>query len=104
MIGGLTKMIICGILVCVIVSNKACKIDEYLDAKNCFCEKRVIGKLVLEYEDETLNATENSFDHKKVTCRKNNCLIHTISLGIICLLLLTAVSIGRYYYCIRDWT
>ena len=43
MIGGLTKMIICGILVCVIVSNKACKIDEYLDAKNCFCEKRVIG-------------------------------------------------------------
>ena len=26
--------------------NKACKIDEYLDIKNCSCEKRLIGKLV----------------------------------------------------------
>ena len=23
--------------------NKACKIDEYLDTKNCSCEKRLIG-------------------------------------------------------------
>ena len=23
--------------------NKACKINEYLDTKNCFCEKRLIG-------------------------------------------------------------
>ena len=30
--------------------NKACKIDEYLDNKNCLCEKRLIGKLVLECE------------------------------------------------------
>ena len=27
--------------------NKACKIDEYLDIKNCSCEKRLIGNLVL---------------------------------------------------------
>ena len=26
--------------------NKACKIDEYLDIKNCSSEKRLIGKLV----------------------------------------------------------
>ena len=31
--------------------NKACKIDEFLDAKNWLCEKRLIGKLVLECED-----------------------------------------------------
>ena len=32
--------------------NKACKIDEFLDIKNWSCEKRLIGKLVLECEDE----------------------------------------------------
>ena len=32
--------------------NKACKIDEYLDIKNCSCEKCLIGKLLLECEDE----------------------------------------------------
>ena len=28
------------------------KIDEYLDTKNCSCEKRLIGKVVLACEDE----------------------------------------------------
>ena len=46
--------------------------------------KSLIGKLVLECEDKTLNAIENSLDDKKVTCKKNNCLIHTFSLEIIC--------------------
>ena len=27
--------------------NKACKIGEYLDIKNCLCKKRFFGKLVL---------------------------------------------------------
>ena len=35
--------------------NKACKIDEYLDTKNCLYEHCLIGKLVLPCEDETLN-------------------------------------------------
>ena len=38
--------------------NKACKIDEYLDIKIFSCKKRLIGKLVLECEDETLNTAE----------------------------------------------
>ena len=45
--------------------NKACKIDEYLDVKDCSCEIRLIGKLVFEYENEKLNATETSLDDKK---------------------------------------
>ena len=69
--------------------NKASKIGEYLDAKNCSCEKCLIGKLVLGYEDEISNATEISFDNKKVTCGK-------ISLVIICLLLLVVASIACY--------
>ena len=46
--------------------NKTCKIDEYLDIRNCSCEKRLFGKLVLVCEDEMLNTTETSLDDKKV--------------------------------------
>ena len=34
--------------------NKACKIVEYLDIKNCSSKKGLFGKLVLECEDEIL--------------------------------------------------
>ena len=44
--------------------NKACKVDEYLDTKNCSSKKRLIGKLVLVREDELLNTTETSPDDK----------------------------------------
>ena len=58
--------------------NKACKIDEYLYIKNCSSEKRLIGKLVLECEDEILNTTGTLLNDKKVACPKSNYLIHTI--------------------------
>ena len=83
--------------------NKACKTDEYLDIKNCSCGKRLIGKLVLSCEDEILNTTENSLDNEKVTCAKNNYIIHKISLVIICFLLLVVISVSCYYYYTRDW-
>ena len=72
--------------------NKAHTIDEYLDIKNCSCKKH--DKLL----DEILNTTETSLDNKKATCEKNNCLIDTISLVIIGLLLLVAISVSYYYY------
>ena len=50
--------------------NKAIKIDKYLDTKNCLCERRLVRKLVLPCKDETLTATKNSLDDKKVTCKK----------------------------------
>ena len=50
--------------------NKACKIDEYLDIKNCSCEKNLIGKLLLECEDEILNSTRTLRNDKKVVCAK----------------------------------
>ena len=66
MIGVLVKEIICGILVHVVVSGikHVNKYFKYLDIKTCPCEKRQIGKLVLECQDEVLNATVD----KKVTC------------------------------------
>ena len=66
--------------------NEACKIDEYLDIKNCSCEKRLIDKLVLECEDEILSTTETLLNDNKVANSKSNSLMHTISLVIICLL------------------
>ena len=45
--------------------NRACKIDKYLDIKNCSCEKLIIGKSVIECEDEVLNTTETSIGDKK---------------------------------------
>ena len=77
--------------------NKACKIDK-IDIKNCSCEKYLFGELILACEDEILNTTETSLDDEKVTCKKNNCLIHTISLAILWLLVLVIVLISSYFY------
>ena len=63
--------------------NKACKIDQYLDIKNCSCKKHLIGNLVLEYGDKILSTTETLLNNKKVARVKSNCLIHTTSLVII---------------------
>ena len=54
--------------------------------------------------DEILNTTETSSGNKKKKKKeKNNCLIHTISLVIMCLLLLFVVSISCYYSHTRHW-
>ena len=88
--------------ICDCECDKACKIDEYLDIKNCSCEKYLIGKFVLGWEDETLNKTKTSPDNKNLTCKKNSRLIDTISLVIIYLLLLAVASICSYYHYKRD--
>ena len=55
MIQVLVKMIYCEILVKRILEcNKACEIDEYLDIKNCSCEKNLIDRIILAFEDEIL--------------------------------------------------
>ena len=100
MIGILVKIIICRILARVILNlklYKTYKIDECLNTKYCSCGKRIIGKLVLECEDEILNTNGTLInDKKKVACGIGNCLIHTISLIIICLLLLVVICISYY--------
>ena len=75
-----------------------------LDIKNCTCEKRLIGKLVLECEDEILNTFVTLLYDKKVACAKSNCLIHNISLIIICLLLLVVICVSFYFYYAKYWT
>ena len=69
-------------------TKRTCEFGKYLDIKNCSQEISLFGKLVLPFEDEILNITETSLPDKKVTHKKNSCLIYTISLIIMCLLLL----------------
>ena len=70
-IGVLVNRVKCKVLGRVIVNViKHEKICKYLEIKNCSCEKRLIGKLVLECEDEILNTTETSLDEKKEICKK----------------------------------
>ena len=81
------------------VDQKNCEYGHFLallDIKICSGKKRLIGKLVLECEDETLNTNETSINDKKETRGKTNCLTHTILLIIICTLLLVIISVGCY--------
>ena len=77
--------------------------DKYIDIKNCSCEKRLTSKLVLKCEDEILKTTETVNKNKNVACVKINCLIQTISLVIICLLLLIVICVSCYFYYTKHW-
>ena len=74
-------------------SNKTCEIGEYLDTKYCACKECVIDNLALICEDEILNTTEamplNSPDRKG----NDGYFIHTSSLVIVCLFLLSFLLI-----------
>ena len=103
MSGVLVKTILCGILVRVIIRqcHKACKFGGNNDVKNYSCKKRFFGKLVLACDNEILNKTE--VVAKILNCatsvsNKNNHLIHTVLLVIICSLLLVVFSISCYYF------
>ena len=93
MTGVLVKMIMWNTCTVDCECNKACEI----------CEKHLIGKSVLKCYGEILNTTEAFIDYKKVTSEKRNCLIHTISLVIICLSLLIVISVRFCNYYTRDW-
>lgn len=72
MIEVLVKINICAVLGNVNVNVIKCnfKIVEHLDITNCYCEKRLIGKLVPECEKKILNTTENLLNDKKSSISK----------------------------------
>ena len=55
----------CNPSICNCESNKACKIGEYFNIKNCSYERHFFGKLVLAFEDEVLYTTNALRDDKK---------------------------------------
>ena len=66
MVGVPIKMVICGILLCMIVSE-----IRHVKLTNCSCEKCLFGELVLAFKYKILNTTETSLNNKKVTFEKN---------------------------------
>ena len=96
MIGVLVKKkYVCNPSTCGYDCDKACKISEYLDIKNWSCKKHVLDKLVLACEYDILNTTKvTSVVYKEVTYEKNNCIIRTILLVILCFLLLNVIFIS----------
>ena len=67
MIGVLAKVIIYGIVVCMIVSVL---MHVKLINNNCSCKKRLFGKLVLACDDGKLNTTKTSSDDMKNSIRR----------------------------------
>ena len=45
--------------------NNAYKSDEFLNIKNCYCKERLVGKIMLECEDEILNTNETLLNDEK---------------------------------------
>ena len=71
--------------------DKSCNIGEYLDYKNCKCEKRIIDKLVKEcseniYKNETIDVIPLNV-YKKVC---NSCMVYII---LFVVFLITSVCI-----------
>ena len=76
--------------------DKSCDIGKYLDYANCKFRKRLIDKLVLECEDDILNANPLNTTNTISITGKNNCLIYIILLIIMCLILLAIISFSCY--------
>ena len=87
---------------CECESENSCDVCKYVDYVNCKIRKRMLDRLVLEFEDEILNTADASFDGKKVMC-KNNSLVHFILLIVMPLLLLVDVYINCICCYMRHW-
>ena len=48
----------CNPSICNCEYNKACKIGEYFNIKNCSYERHFFGKLVVAFEDAVLYTTD----------------------------------------------
>ena len=74
---------------------------EIFNYANCKRRKKLIDKLVLEYEDEILHAVPLNTTNTISVTDKNYC--HIILLIIMGLILVTIVSSWFYYYYTRYW-
>ena len=52
---------------------------------------------------QNIKCSWNLIDDKKVTCAKNNRVIHTVLLVFMSLLLFIVISVDCYFYYTRDW-
>ena len=73
--------------------NKAYDFSEYLDYKNCICNKRLVNKLVEEcnetIDEEKLTPAENENSHK--------CKSWTVYIVLFSILFIISVEIGAHF-------
>ena len=76
--------------------NKASDFSEYLDYKNCICKKRLVNKLVEEW-----NETIDEVKLTKITPAENEnnykCNSYTVHIVLFSILFTTNVGIGAYF-------
>ena len=58
--------------------DKSCDIGEYLDYENCKCRKRLVDKLIEEYNE---NIEETSLINIK--CKSNSCILYIVLFSIL---------------------
>ena len=95
--------LICNTSICECKCDTLCDVGKYLCYENCKCRNKLIDKLVLEWEDEILNAIPLKAINTISVTEKNNCLIYIMLLIIMCLILLAIISVSCYYYHTRYW-
>ena len=73
--------------------NKSCDVGEYLDYKNCKCRKKLVDKLVEEY-NENINKT-SLVEIKSTKCNHNSVVLHIVLLSIIFII---NIGIAAYFF------
>ena len=102
--GGCDKDFIWNPSNCEFECDKLCDVGEYLDYKNCICKKRLIDKLVEEY-DETIDEVEiidnknkcnktNDEEVKIIDNKNNSCIVYIVLFSIFFII---NVGIGAYF-------
>ena len=77
--------------------------EDFLDIKNCSCEKHLLRKSVLACEMRYQTQVKSQIFFTSLISEENNNLIYTTLLVIISLLLLVVISINCYYCYIKHW-
>ena len=82
---------------CECYCDKSCDVGEYLDYENCKCRKKLVDKLVDEY-DENIDEVKTVSENKN---KRNSCIFYIV-LFSICFTI--NIGIGAYfvYYKIHE--
>ena len=82
---------------CECYCDKSCDVGEYLDYENCKCRKRLVDKLVDEY-DENIDEVKRVSENKN---KRNSCILYIVLFSIFFTINL---GIGAYfvYYKIHE--
>ena len=78
--------------------DKSCDVGEFLDYENCICRKRLVDKLVGEYNE---NIDEEKLTEVTLFEHKNECTCYytvSIVLGEIVLIISIGISAHFAYY------